>query len=456
MGGAAVDAVVVGGGHNGLVAAAYLARVGQRVVVLERRDRVGGAVASERPWPGVDALVSRYAYLVSLLPQRIVHDLGLDLELRPRPGPPHPLAAEIAQLSDAIFPTLLERVPSRAQLRDRLADDELWERVFERPLGQWLEERIAEDGLRGEVLTDALVGVHTHARDPSLLQNRCFLLHVIGRSWDVPVGGMGRVAAQLERVAGAAGAEIRTGVEVEAIDADDAGGAVRTAGGWIQARHVLGAVAPGVLANLLGDAPAGSQAPPRGAQLKVNMLVRALPGGEDFAGTVHRHCGYAELARARESATAGRLPDPLPVDVYCHSLTDDSILGPELRAAGAQTLTCFAFHVPAGIDRDAGIRAVLRSLPEGTDDLLWCDADGRPCLEAHTQEDLEADLAMPGGHIFHRDPGWPCDDERAGTRGVETERAAVLLCGAGALRGGGVSGVPGFHAAQAVLEQPSL
>jgi phytoene dehydrogenase-like protein len=455
MGGAAVDAVVVGAGHNGLVAAAYLARAGKRVVVLERRDRLGGAVASERPWPGVDALVSRYAYLVSLLPQRIVDDLGLDLELRPRPAAPHPLAAEIAQLAAAVFPTLLERVPSRAQLRERLGDDNLWERVFERPLGEWLEERIADDGLRGGVLTDALVGVHTGAHDPSLLQNRCFLLHVIGTTWNVPVGGMGRVAAQLERVARAAGAQIRTGVEVQAIDADDAGGAVRTAGGSIQARHVLAAVAPGVLARLLGDAPAQSQAP-RGAQLKVNMLLRALPGGENFAGTVHRHCGYAELARARESASAGRLPDPLPVDVYCHSLTDDSILGPELRAAGAQTLTCFAFHVPAGIDRDAGVRAVLRSLPEGTEDLLWRDADGRPCLEAHTQEDLEADLAMPGGHIFHRNPGWPFDDERAGTRGVETERAAVLLCGAGALRGGGVSGIPGFHAAQAVIEQPSL
>ena len=70
------DVVIVGGGHNGLVAAAYLARAGRSVLVLERRDHVGGAAVSERPWPGVDARLSRYAYLVSLLPQQIVDELG--------------------------------------------------------------------------------------------------------------------------------------------------------------------------------------------------------------------------------------------------------------------------------------------------------------------------------------------------------------------------------------------
>ena len=77
------DAVIVGGGHNGLVAAAYLARAGRSVLVLERRDHVGGAAVSERPWPGVDARLSRYAYLVSLLPQTIVDELGLRVRLRP-------------------------------------------------------------------------------------------------------------------------------------------------------------------------------------------------------------------------------------------------------------------------------------------------------------------------------------------------------------------------------------
>ena len=75
---------IVGGGHNALVAAAYLARAGREVTVLERLDHVGGAAVSERAFAGVDASLSRYSYLVSLLPQLIVDELSLDVELRAR------------------------------------------------------------------------------------------------------------------------------------------------------------------------------------------------------------------------------------------------------------------------------------------------------------------------------------------------------------------------------------
>src|SRR4051812_37870877 len=78
------DVVIVGGGHNGLVAAAYLARAGQSVLVLERADHVGGAAVSERVFAGVDARLSRYSYLVALMPDKLVSDLGLPLELRSR------------------------------------------------------------------------------------------------------------------------------------------------------------------------------------------------------------------------------------------------------------------------------------------------------------------------------------------------------------------------------------
>ena len=78
------DVVIVGGGHNALVAAAYLASAGRSVIVLERLGHLGGAAVSARPWEGVDANLSRYSYLVSLLPRRIIDDLGLRIELRRR------------------------------------------------------------------------------------------------------------------------------------------------------------------------------------------------------------------------------------------------------------------------------------------------------------------------------------------------------------------------------------
>ena len=78
------DAVVIGGGHNGLTAAAYLARAGRTVLLLERADHVGGATQSAQAFPGVDAHVSRYSYLVSLMPRQVRDELGLRVELRRR------------------------------------------------------------------------------------------------------------------------------------------------------------------------------------------------------------------------------------------------------------------------------------------------------------------------------------------------------------------------------------
>jgi phytoene dehydrogenase-like protein len=75
--------VIVGGGHNGLTAACYLAKAGIKVQVLERLPAFGGAAVSEKTFPGVDAKLSRYSYLVSLLPAQIISDLELDIKLAP-------------------------------------------------------------------------------------------------------------------------------------------------------------------------------------------------------------------------------------------------------------------------------------------------------------------------------------------------------------------------------------
>ena len=468
------DAVVVGGGHNGLVAATLLARSGWSVLVLERRPQPGGAAASEEVFPGVSARLSRYAYLVSLFPRDLLADLGVRLELRRRPEPAyeHPLRELLGRVGERVFPTLTQPLLSRQEMQRVVADDGAWESLFERPLSELLESSIADDELRGVVLTDATIGTFASAADAELRQNRCFLYHVIGNGtghWDVPVGGMGALSSALAQAAREAGAEIRTRAEVSAVVTDGRTAEVSCADGTVvECDHVVAGVAPSVLSALLGEA-AGE--PPEGSQLKINMALGRLPRLRDgrapetaFAGTFHVNEGYQQLAQAYAEAAAGQIPSQPPCETYCHTLTDPSILSEDLRRAGAHTLTLFGLHMPARLfARDpAGakaraVAATLRSLnsllAEPIEDCLLRDADGRACLEARTPNEIETELGMPGGHIFHRDLSWPFaeSEDEVGAWGVETEHANVWLAGAGARRGGGVSGIPGHNAARALL-----
>jgi len=508
------DAVIVGGGHNGLVAAAYLAGAGRSCLVLERRPTVGGAAVSERVFAGHDVRVSRYAYLVSLLPQRIVDELGLRVRFvrravasytpDPRAGGAcgllvdarDPVAtrasfetvtgdgaqfdawrrfhATIRSVAQRVFPTLLEPLRSRAELRRIVADDAAWEALVETPLGGAVRDAIADDLVRGVVLTDALIGTFADVDDPELRQNRCFLYHIIGGGtgdWNVPVGGIGALSAALLDAAVGAGADVRTGVEVTAVG----DGEVRfvSADGTessVSARWTLANVAPAELDRLRGRGRARVSA--EGSQLKVNLLLARLPalrdeqmtGARAFAGTFHVNQTGEQLRAAYAQAVAGQIPAPAPCEAYCHTLSDASILGPALVAAGAQTMTLFGLHMPARLfdndpaaARGAALDATLRSLDavlaEPIADCLMRRADGEPCIDVLTPADLEHELRMPRGNIFHGDLAWPFADDPAdvGRWGVETDDPAILICGAGARRGGGISGIAGHNAAMAVL-----
>ena len=503
------DAIVVGAGHNGLVAATMLARAGRSVLVLERAEHAGGAAVSFAPFAGIDARISRYAYLVSLFPRRLLADLGVDVELRRRrvsSYTPHGHAGVLvcddaqrtrasiartlgddraaaalerfgaltAAVAGRVFPTLTEPLLSREAFRRVIADEQAWRGLFEQPLSELLEGAFESDLARGIAATDALIGTFADSDDPQLRQNRCFLYHVIGNGtgrWDVPVGGMGALTAALATAAERAGAVLRFNAPVVSIRAEGRRVAVETGdGGLYESGHLLANVAPSVLDQLLGD-PAPALAP-EGSQLKVNLLLSRLPrlrdravsGAEAFAGTFHVNEGYEQLRRAYAQAAAGRIPELPPCEAYCHSLTDASILAPELRGAGVHTLTVFVLHMPARLfrrDHDAAkhaaVQATLRSLDsvlaEPIEACLLRARDGSACIEAHTPLELEAELGLPGGHIFHRDLTWPYAESESeiGRWGVETTRPNVWICGAGARRGGGVSGIPGHNAARAVI-----
>jgi phytoene dehydrogenase-like protein len=536
------DVVIVGGGHNALVAAAYLGRAGKRVLILERLSQVGGAAVSAEAFAGVDAKLSRYSYLVSLLPPRVIEELGLHLTLAPRtiasytPDPStggetgllvatndaERTAASFARigaaadaeqfalfsehcrvLTEALWPTMLEPLPSRSEARARVlaSGDEraaaAWDAMIEQPIGGIIERTHASDLVRGVLFTDALIGTFAGPYDEDLEQNRCFLYHLIGQGdgrWDVPVGGMGAVTGELALAARREGADIRTDAEVVAVTPD---GRVRFLDGEartersVTGRWILSGVARNVLDDLVEAAgfdatpdpiaPAATDSgghPREGAQVKVNLLLSRLPRLKDtavtpeeaFAGTFHINETWSQLESARRQALDGRIPSPLPCEIYCHTLTDPSILSEELRASGAHTLTVFGLHVPDhlldGLDdgeaRATLTRAVLESLDsvlaEPVEDVILRDPSGALCIETKTTRDLENVLGLPKGNIFHGGLDWPFledDDPRdtpARRWGVDTGHERILLCGSSARRGGAVSGFGGHSAAMAVIE----
>ena len=516
------DVVILGAGHNGLVAASYLGRAGLSVLLLEKNDYIGGATASQRIFSDYDARLSRYAYLVSLLPQKIIRDLGLNLELRRRaiasctPYVNHGqhgalvlsnLDEELSRKSfvdltgsetefermkkfynlprvfaEQVWDSMLEPLVSKQEMARRFDVDETsreaWRSLVEEPLGSAIERYLQNDLVRGLVFTDAKIGVFTFPHDPSLVQNRCFLYHLIGNKtgeWKVPVGGMGAVSSELERAARKAGAEILTNVDVRALNVTGKTHSVefqidgkRDA---VEARFLLVNFGRNVLARFTGRLLQPDRTD-EGSVFKINMLLRGLPklkakkyqATEAFCGTFHSDEGYEQMNASYDQACGGRLPEKTPCEMYCHTLTDDSIVAPDLREQGFHTMTLFGLDAPwslfardnENMRREAEkkfLASVNQWLEEPIEDCLAVARDGRPCIESKSPVDIEDALAMYHGNIFQNAPTFPFAErkQQAGTWGVETEYENVFFCGSSALRGGAVSGIPGHNAARAVL-----
>ena len=493
------DVVIIGGGHNGLVAATYLARAGKSVRILEANPEIGGASQSVRTFPEYDANLSRYSYLIALLPDKIVSDLGLSFECISRevssytpygenkglyvsriwdaltessfneldPSGKEANAwqtfyAEIAEFAEKIAPTMLQPLKSRSELKQQIDLDATWQYLIEEPIGKVITERFHNDVVRGVVLTDALIGTFASAFD--IQANICFLYHLIGNGtgeWKVPKGGMGALVNELVRVATESGVEISLNSKAIKVESTSTGVTVELENGeTVTSEYLLSNAAPGVLAKLR-QRPAPKSLD--GSQMKINILLKRLPqlkSGIDprlaFAGTFHANESFTQCESVFAEAHNGVMPQKMPIEMYCHTLTDPSILGQELQDAGYQTLTLFGLHTPASLfdgDNDAAREAALQSafaslneyLAEPIEDVI-------AAIEVKTPLDIEEAIALPRGNIFHNDLSMPFrEDGTEESWGVETDDPRIFICGAGAVRGGGVSGIPGHNAAMAIL-----
>lgn len=517
------DVVILGAGHNGLVAASYLAGAGLSVLLLEKNDYIGGATTSQQLFPDYDARLSRYSYLVSLLPDKIIRELGLNLELRSRStasftpyqkGGAHRglLLSNVAEavsraslreltgndtefeqlnkfyrlariFAEQVWDTMLCPLRARDDIAKQFAKDSLareaWRSLVEEPLGAAIERYVKDDLLRGVVFTDGKIGLFTHPHDPTLLQNRCFLYHLIGNrtgEWKVPVGGMGHVVAELTRAALSRGAEMHTNVRIKDLHFFAQSRSVQFELGdqshTVDSRFVLVNFGTNVLAHVL-QRPHELDSTHEGSVVKINMLLHRLPrlraagisAKDAFSGTFHIDEGYEQMKRSYQQAAGERLPDKIPCEIYCHTLTDDSILSPELRTRGFHTLTLFALDTPwrlfvSNSDqmRERAQRKCLDGLndylAEPIEDCLAVTRNGEPCVETKTPVDLEEELGLYRGNIFHAALTFPFaeNNEAVGSWGVETEFPNVFICGSSARRGGAVSGIPGHNAAMKVLE----
>jgi phytoene dehydrogenase-like protein len=493
------DVVIIGGGHNGLVAATYLARAGKSVRILEANPEIGGASQSVRTFPEYDANLSRYSYLIALLPDKIVSDLGLSFECMSRevssytpygenkglyvsriwdaltessfneldPSGKEAKAwqafyAEIAEFAEKIAPTMLQPLKTRSELKQQIDLDATWQYLIEEPIGKVITERFHNDVVRGVVLTDALIGTFASAFD--IQANICFLYHLIGNGtgeWKVPKGGMGALVNELVRVATESGVEISLNSKAIKVESTSAGVTVELENGeTVTGEYLLSNAAPGVLAKLRRKPVPKSL---DGSQMKINILLKRLPqlkSGIDprlaFAGTFHANESFTQCESVFTEAHNGVMPQKMPIEMYCHTLTDPTILGQELQDAGYQTLTLFGLHTPASLfdgDNDAAREAALQSALASLNEYLAEPIeDVIAAIEVKTPLDIEEAIALPRGNIFHKDLSMPFrEDGTEESWGVETDDPRIFICGAGAVRGGGVSGIPGHNAAMAIL-----
>jgi phytoene dehydrogenase-like protein len=498
------DAVVVGGGHNGLTAAAYLARAGRRVLVLERREQLGGACTIEQPFDDPAWLVSPCAYLVGLLHPLVVEELGLDHRgYQVDVVDPHlwcPFddgrsltlwndaersAAAVAALAphdvegylayEALFARLrhalrhrrrdtwVDAAPERAEIEELLDHDpEALEVVFHASIAEVVERHVRDERLRTALHGQGIIGTDAGPRDPGTAA--VHLLHASGTidgvpgAWGYVRGGMGRVSFALADAAVDAGAVLATGTPVAAIVP---GVGVRLEGGeLIRARAVVSNADPKRTVALCdGEVPEAFRERvgawrSRSPVVKLNCALSRLPrftaagpGAAPHRAMVTISTGVDATQAAFEASRRG-VPAPHWCELYFQTAYD-----PTVAPQGRHSMSVFAQYVPYALaagdwDRhreavgDLVVAQIARFAPDVADVIEHRQVLGPP--------DVEERVGLTGGHIFQ---GECLPDQLWWNRfGPRTPIPGVYLCGAATHPGGSVIAVNGRNAARAVVD----
>jgi phytoene dehydrogenase-like protein len=477
-----LDVAVIGAGHNGLVAAAYLARAGLAVECFERREVVGGACVTEELWPGVRA--SPGAYTLSLLRPEIVRELDL---------PAHGLVVTVHEpYLFAPFPdgrkvvtwsgreetcAALERDWSAADAAAYREFADRWERAAERARPLMLEPPDRERwlGAVGDAILDGPIAAELadipseQVRVPFAIQGLIGTLagpedpgtafvgfyHDLGQAagvpgaWGYTRGGMGAVTAALRGAAEAAGARVRLEAPVERVLVDDgrAAGVVLRGGEEVRASTVVSNADPVTTARLAG-VDMSREWRHAGPVVKVMLLLDGLPdfpcwpGPEPWRGAIDIGFTMEDLSAAAADAHAGRPATKPWIEAACQTAADDT-LAPPGRHVLSLFCQCFPADADANAAADAAIARFAEVCPELPDRILDRLALG--------PRELEERFGLAGGHIFHGEmlPGQLFDGRYPADRfeGID----GLYLAGSGAHPGGAVTGAPGYRAARAVI-----
>ncbi len=508
------DAIIIGAGHNGLVAAGYLARAGKKVLVLEQRDRVGGACTLEEPFPGFT--MSPCAYVVSLLRPEIIRDLELhrygfsayvkdpqmfvpfldgnylffrastektvegirrfsehDAQTYPK------FLRFFERASEILNPILLEEPPSIADLaaRFRGEDEEIYKWLMFGNLYDMLADYFESDYMRAAFAGQGVIGSFIGPKTPGSVY--VMWHHMFGEvngeqgMWGYVRGGMGKISFAMAASAEAHGAVIRTDARVAKVLVHNGRveGVRLESGEEYRARAVLSNADPKrTFLQFCAEANLDKDFLKRIARfksesgvIKLNVALKELPSFRCLPGTEPglQHAGSCDITptpdwvqEAFEDAARGELSRKPYIEAYMQSATD-----PSVAPAGYHTISMFCQYAPYHLKGRAWSEEVKNEMADRIiatmTEFAPNFADAILDRQVLSPLDIEQRYGLPNGNIFQ---GEITPDQLFSLRPTpecaryRTPIEGLYLCGSGSHPGGGVMGAPGHNAAMALLK----